>query len=188
MKKTFNVNIGSVAFSLNEDAYYTLKGYFADIRSRLNSDVRQDVMEDVESRVADIFNENITFSAQVIDIEIVMRAITIIGSADEFGEGGKSYEDKGFDDKKKSGKKEKATMVGLKDNRLYRSRSDKVIGGVCGGLAESLGIDPTVVRLILVFFFLFGGVGLLVYVVMWIVIPLEPLNYDYFREENSRMR
>jgi phage shock protein C len=57
--------------------------------------------------------------------------------------------------------------------RLYRSRKEKIIAGVCGGLAEYFGIDPTWMRLIFVLFLLLGGSAFLVYVVMWLIVPLE---------------
>jgi phage shock protein C len=57
--------------------------------------------------------------------------------------------------------------------KLYRSRRDKIIAGVCGGLANFFNIDPTWVRLIFVLFFFVGGSALLVYVLMWLIVPLE---------------
>ena len=59
--------------------------------------------------------------------------------------------------------------------RLYRSRTDKVIGGVCGGLAEYFDVDPTLVRLLVVLLFLAGGIGVLAYLIAWIVIPKTSL-------------
>jgi phage shock protein PspC (stress-responsive transcriptional regulator) len=56
---------------------------------------------------------------------------------------------------------------------LYRSTTDKVIGGVCGGLADAFGIDATIVRLIFLLAFVFGGTGLILYLILWIVIPTE---------------
>ena len=58
--------------------------------------------------------------------------------------------------------------------RLYRSRTDKKIGGVCGGLGAYFDIDPVIFRLLWVAIALIGGVGLLAYVICWIVIPLAP--------------
>lgn len=56
-------------------------------------------------------------------------------------------------------------------NRLFRSQ-EKVLGGVCGGIAEYLGMDPTVVRIIFLLLSLFGfGTGILVYVILWIIMP-----------------
>jgi phage shock protein C len=58
--------------------------------------------------------------------------------------------------------------------RLYRSRKDRMIGGVCGGLGEYLNVDPTLVRLLFVLFALTGGSGVLAYLIMLVVIPEEP--------------
>ena len=62
--------------------------------------------------------------------------------------------------------------------RLYRSRSDRMIGGVCGGLAQFLTIDATIIRLLFVFAALFGGASLLVYLVILLIVPEEPLPKD----------
>lgn len=60
--------------------------------------------------------------------------------------------------------------------RLYRSRSNRQIGGVCGGIAEFFDLDPTLIRLFFVFAFLLGGHGLLVYLVLWLIVPEEPVG------------
>ena len=59
--------------------------------------------------------------------------------------------------------------------KLYRSRNDSMIAGVCGGLGEYSGIDPTVIRLAFVFLTLFGGHGLLLYLILCVVVPPAPL-------------
>lgn len=59
------------------------------------------------------------------------------------------------------------------EKRLHRSRTEKMIGGVCGGLAEYFGIDPTIVRVVWVLITLMAGVGILLYLILWIVMPLE---------------
>lgn len=58
--------------------------------------------------------------------------------------------------------------------KLYRSTSDKKIGGVCAGLANYFDVDPTMMRLIAVCLVIFGGTGLLAYLIGWIIIPEEP--------------
>lgn len=58
-------------------------------------------------------------------------------------------------------------------NRLYRSRKDRLIGGVCGGLGVYFGIDPVIVRLIFVVLTIWGGLGFLGYLILWIIIPPE---------------
>ncbi|RUR14874.1 PspC domain-containing protein [Legionella septentrionalis] len=59
--------------------------------------------------------------------------------------------------------------------KLYRSRKDKMIAGVCGGLAEYFNMDPTLMRLIFIVFLLLGGCAFLVYIIMWLVVPKEPM-------------
>jgi len=61
-----------------------------------------------------------------------------------------------------------------KVRRLYRSGKDKILGGVCGGIAEYFNIDPTIVRLLWAFVSLAWGSGLLLYIIAWLVIPRNP--------------
>jgi phage shock protein C len=58
--------------------------------------------------------------------------------------------------------------------KLYRSRKEKMIGGVAGGLAEYFEIDPTLVRIIFIISLFLGGSGILAYIILWIVVPEEP--------------
>lgn len=57
--------------------------------------------------------------------------------------------------------------------KLYRSRTQRMIGGVCGGIAEYFNVDPTIIRLIWAFLIIFWGTGLLAYLIAWIIIPEE---------------
>ncbi len=156
MKKTLNVNIGSVAFVIDEDAYYMLRNYLDDVRSRFDVNEQAEVMNDVEMRVADILSEAIASPRQVVNTDHVRRAIAIIGKADEFGE--KRWQEK----------------RGVGGNRkLMRSRYDKVIGGVCGGLAKYLNVDPLLVRIIMLVLLLCGSFGFWLYIILWIVVPME---------------
>lgn len=75
--------------------------------------------------------------------------------------------------------------------KLYRSRDDRMIAGVCGGLAEYFNVDSTFIRLAVLFIFLFQGIGLIAYLIAWVVISEEPVNEgrkmpdDYYIEERS---
>jgi phage shock protein C len=62
----------------------------------------------------------------------------------------------------------------MANKRLYRSRTDKQMSGVCGGVADYLGIDPTIVRIVWVLLTLAGGPGLVLYIIMALVVPEEP--------------
>ena len=64
-------------------------------------------------------------------------------------------------------------------DRLYRSRRVKVLGGVAGGLAQYFNIDPIIVRILFVVFTLMHGMGLVLYIILWIVVPEEPFELAY---------
>jgi phage shock protein C len=68
------------------------------------------------------------------------------------------------------------------DRRLYRHRTNRLIAGVCGGVGEYLNIDPTFVRIFFVLFALTNGIGILVYFLMWIIIPPEDARSVSLRE------
>lgn len=75
------------------------------------------------------------------------------------------------------------------EKKLYRSETDKILGGVCGGLAEYFGIDSAIVRLVFVLILVYGGSGLLVYIILWIVLPTQSTTYtssDDVISENSK--
>jgi len=63
------------------------------------------------------------------------------------------------------------------EKRLYRSRTDRMIGGVCGGLGNYFSVDSSLIRLAFVLLFVFGGSGLLLYFILWIVLPEEGRTY-----------
>ena len=69
--------------------------------------------------------------------------------------------------------------------RLYRSETDKIIGGVCGGIAEYINIDPIIVRILFIVASTSGGFGLTVYIILWIVIPSES-SIQKNSEENAK--
>jgi phage shock protein PspC (stress-responsive transcriptional regulator) len=70
--------------------------------------------------------------------------------------------------------------------KLYRSVTDKMVGGVCGGLAEYFSIDPVIVRLIFVLAVIFGGSGILAYIILWIIIPEKPFIITPFNMGQSK--
>jgi len=77
--------------------------------------------------------------------------------------------------------------------KLYRSKKDCVIGGVCGGIAEYFDIDPTLVRLLAILIFFFGGSGIIAYIIGWIIIPQNPNgntedNFDNKEEIKGKIK
>lgn len=71
------------------------------------------------------------------------------------------------------------------EKRLYRSRKKKVIAGLCGGLGEYLDIDPVILRIIFVLITIFHGIGVLVYIIMWIIVQEEPYDKSFTEEKKE---
>ena len=157
MKKTLNVNIGSLAFVIDEDAYHILRKYLDDVGERFEPVEAAETLNDLEMRIADIFSENLASPRQVVNADLVRKTIAILGRADEFGE--------------PRLKRQEARQNDLK--QLRRSRHNRVLGGVCGGLADYFGIDVAVIRLLMFLLIFFGGISVWVYIILWIVIPSE---------------
>ncbi len=71
------------------------------------------------------------------------------------------------------------------NKKLYRSVTDKMLGGVCGGIAEYFSIDSVIIRLIFVLAVIFGGSGILAYIILWIIIPQKPYIFTPFNQESK---
>jgi phage shock protein PspC (stress-responsive transcriptional regulator) len=109
--------------------------------------------------LAEIFAEELPSRLMVVTLPMVERAIARVGAPEDFaseGEGEPTKNDNTMERK-----------------RLRRSRTDRSIAGVCGGLANYLGIDATILRIITLCLMIFGGMSLWVYIIMWILIPQE---------------
>ena len=169
MKETVNVNIGSQAFTLDEDAYRALRNYLEDIRSRL-PEYDTETMGDIESRIAEIFREIVSSPMRVITLDTVRETMNRMGSPADFGE--------------RRGSAPQEEQSEAEPRKLFRSRTDRSIAGICGGLAEFFHVDTTVLRLITLFLILFGGLSIWAYIILWIVIPEEPARKFSIHNKN----
>ena len=170
MKETISVNLASQAFTFDKDAYRRLKEYLDAIRRRLPAG-DPEILNDVEARLAEIFRSRISSPMMVVTLQMVQGAMAQIGELPT----GEKRDEASVD-------AESASCVSSR--HLYRSRTNRSIAGVCGGIAEFFGIDPTILRLITLFLILFGGLSLWVYIILWIVIPSEPLNCISSKSKN----
>ena len=169
MKETVNVNIGSQAFTLDEDAYRVLRSYLDDIRSRL-PEYDTETMGDIEVRIAEIFREIVSSPMRVITLDTVRTAMHRMGAPSDFGErrGNTARQE---DEEAEPETREAQTAP---PRRLYRSRTDRSIAGICGGLADFFHVDATVMRLLMLFLIIFGGLSIWAYIILWIIIPEQP--------------
>lgn len=159
MKKNFTVNISGIIFHIDEDAYSVLKNYLDSIKKYYaRSDGADDICTDIEARIAEMLQEKLSDKKQVITITDIDEVTRIMGQPQEF-ESGAYYQE------------EKQKGASYRPKRLFRNPDNKIIGGVCGGIGAYLNTDPLWFRLAFVFFTFVGGSGLLVYVILWIVIP-----------------
>lgn len=171
MKKTLTVNLGGTVFHIDEDAYQLLDKYLTNLRIHFKKEEgSEEIMNDFEMRISELFNERIRLGYDVITIVQVEDVIKRMGKPEElFGE---EFEkeaqssDPGTENKSAGGTK---TTI---HKRFFRNPDDKVLGGVCGGLAAYFGWDPTPIRLVLfVLMFLFG-VTIPIYLILWLIIPV----------------
>lgn len=169
MKETVNANIGSMAFTLDEDAYRVLGSYFDDIRRRL-PEGDAETMGDIEARVAEIFREKVASPMRVITLDVVRATMEQMGSPADFGEP-RDAAQSGAENEVPVEEPAEATP-----RKLYRSRTERSIAGICGGLAAYFDADPTMIRLVMLLLILFGGLSIWAYIILWIVIPEEPVR------------
>ena len=161
MKETVNVNIGSQAFTLDEDAYRVLRSYLDDIRSRL-PEYDTETMGDIEVRIAEIFREIVSSPMRVITLDTVRTAMQRMGAPSDFGE------------RRGNTARQEDEEAEPETRKLYRSRTDRSIAGICGGLADFFHVDATVMRLLMLFLIIFGGLSIWAYIILWIIIPEQP--------------
>ncbi|MGM0474832.1 MAG: PspC domain-containing protein [Bacteroidota bacterium] len=161
MKKAIKINLSGIIFHIDDDAYEKLKAYLDRI-SRYFGDTQEskEIIDDIESRIAELFQERITRENQVITLHIVNEVIDIMGNPEDIAGSGEE-----------AGKEQTFHETYSTTKRLYRDPENSVIGGVCGGLGAYFRIDPVIFRLLFVIFFFAGGASILVYVILWIVLP-----------------
>lgn len=177
MKETVNVNIGSVAFTLDEDAYFALRSYFDDIRNRL-PEGDTETMNDIEARMAEVFRERVSSPMRVITLDVVHAAMAQMGEPSDFGEPRNGTRTASAGESPADAEPER--------RRLYRSRTNRSIAGICGGLGEFFDADPTMIRLVTLLLILFGGISIWIYIILWIVIPEEPARRFSFNGNDKK--
>mgnify|MGYP001272641069 CR=1 FL=1 len=165
MKKTFTISLGHSVFNVEEDAYDILKMYLDSIKNyfqKMEND--SEIISDFELRIAENFSSKLSLGKQYFNLTDVKEVIQIMGSLDDFQE---IYDD---DDQTEDVKEEKK-----ENNKLYRDSSNRIIAGVCSGIAEYFKIDPIIVRIL---FFIAVPLNLIVYIIFWIGIPSKDFDPD----------
>ncbi|MCK4630355.1 MAG: PspC domain-containing protein [Bacteroidales bacterium] len=161
MKRAISINLGGIVFNIDDDAYRELQAYLTQIESCFsNREESKEIMNDIEVRIAELFNERITDYKKVITSKDVNEIIDVMGGPEQFGETEKesTYE-----------QRERFGPSGYR--RMYRDPDNRILGGVCSGMSAYWRIDPIILRILFVIAFLGFGTGLIIYIILWVVIP-----------------
>ncbi len=201
MKKTLTANISGTVFHIEEDAYEKLNRYLDSIRLQFTGSTGQEeIMGDIETRVAELLQEHLDGRREVVTVTDVDHVIAVMGQPEDYlvsedetagavpppGSGGPNW-----------------THAQPRRKRLFRDPDDRWIGGVLGGIGAYFNIDPLILRIIYIVLLIFG-VGWLIYLILWIVVPVantaaeklemrgEPVNVEnikrVFDEGAERVR
>jgi phage shock protein PspC (stress-responsive transcriptional regulator)/tetrahydromethanopterin S-methyltransferase subunit G len=160
MKKSFTVNIKGIIFQVDEDAYNKLNRYLDSLKRHFaKEDGGDEIISDIESRIAEMLQSKTEHKSNVVSIVEVDEVIAEMGQPFEFEHD--EYEDNTSEYRKKK----------RKAKRLYRDADNKILGGVCAGLGAYFNVDPLWFRLLFVALFFAGGSGLLIYLLLWVIVP-----------------
>ncbi len=166
MKKTVTANIAGTVFHIEEDAYDQMQRYLAGIRANFSgSPGAEEIMGDIESRIAELFTERLT-GRSVVTIDDVRHVESVMGRPEDFaGEGPTGVPPVGGANPGSSG-----SATGRK--RFMRDPDDKWLGGVLGGLGSFIGMDPLWLRIGMIVLVM-ASVGSLIpiYILLWILVP-----------------
>ena len=180
MKKNITINLCGRLFQIDEDAYELLQQYINSLRSSFGKQEGGDeIVDDIETRIAELFDELRQQGIEAITIEHVKEIITRIGKPEELtGEEGKEGEQQ---DANGTNWEEKARSAGQKiyedvrtrtaGKKLYRNPKDKMLAGVMSGIAVYTNTDPVIWRFLAILFTLCYGVGIFIYIILALIIP-----------------
>ncbi|WP_320815178.1 PspC domain-containing protein [Flavobacterium sp.] len=163
MNKTISINLGGYFFHIDEDAYQKLTRYFDAVKRSLSYEGRDEIVKDIESRIAELFQERLQNEKQVVGIKEIDEVISIMGQPEDY---------KIDEDTSSNFNSDYSNTRSYSNTRkLYRDKDNSMLGGVLSGLGHYLGIDPLWLRIIMVILFFGFGTGLLIYIILWILVP-----------------
>lgn len=170
MKQVININFQGQVVPIEVTAFELLKNYTESLsRYFANEEGKEEIINDIESRIGELFQERLKKGSTCITDEDVNAIIKSMGRPEELDE----LEEVGSSKSSSSENSKSSDPIPSSSGntkRLFRNENDKLIGGVCGGIANYFGIDTILVRIIFVLV-AFTGAGLLAYLILWIALP-----------------
>lgn len=166
MKKTFTINISGSIFHIDDDAFEKLQKYLHMLNKHFGPAIEgQEILQDIEARIAELFLEKTSNKVEVITDLMVDEVIARMGKPEDFME----------PEEEESGKAQPEAALQESEQkirrRLYRDGDNRVLGGVCSGMGAYFNIDPVILRVIFVLALFMGGASILVYIILWIAVP-----------------
>ncbi len=192
MKKVININFQGRVVPIEETAFEILKQYIESLRRYFaNEEGRDEIINDIESRIAELFSETLKKGATCITDADVQAVMASMGRPEDFEaeavlneNGGTQTAGAGAGQQQSSSSQQQSQSTGTGGysspgagrGRLYRNADDKIIAGVCSGLANYFHIDPVIMRIIFAVLLFTGGSGFLVYVILWVAVPSQSVQ------------
>lgn len=164
MNKTININLGGIFFHIDEDAFQKLQHYLTAVKASFaGTPGAEEIIADIEARIAELFNDKLQSDRQVIGMKEVDEVIAIMGQPEDY-----RVDEEIFEDAEDGSEK----YHHVKNKKLYRDPDSAYISGVSGGLGHYLGIDAVWVRLLWIILTLgTSGAMILIYLALWIFVP-----------------
>jgi phage shock protein PspC (stress-responsive transcriptional regulator) len=173
MKKVININFQGTVVPIEESSYELLQQYIESLRRYFaNEEGKDEIINDIESRISELFQERLKNGSTCIADDDVNAIIKNMGRPQDFEDAEKGDQPNTSSKDSDDTKKEKGDTIfnenwNWRGKRLYRDENHKILGGVCSGLAAYLGIDPVIVRIV----FIVSGIGAFAYILLWIFVP-----------------
>jgi len=174
MKKVININFQGRILPIEEMAYENLKNYIETLRAYFDKEEGKDeIINDIECRVAELCEDRLKKGAVCISEDDIDLIIASIGRPADFeaqdGFEAQSSSNTSYD----SSANESQPWTSTRPKRLYRDEQNKVLGGVCSGIANYFGVEPLLVRILWIFLI---GVNILGYLILWIAVPSSSIK------------
>ena len=164
MKNIVKISISGLAFTLEEDGYILLDKYLAQLKNYYAKQRNgMEVVEGIEERIAELLRERMSNPEEVVSTELIREVMAIMGKPEDIEEENTDQEAGDADGDRES--------TGRPDRKLYRNVDDRILGGVCSGLAAYFNVDTILFRILFFVALFFGSLGFWVYIVLWMVIP-----------------
>ena len=164
MEKTIIINIGNTIIHIEESAYDTLKVYLNEVKLYFANHADDlEIITDIENRIAELFTEQMEAQKkQVVDAADVHHVIAQMGSVKDFDTVEENDEEPAF---------QPGYQHQYAEKKLYRDLDDRVVAGVCSGIAHFLNTEAKWIRVAVLLMAFLGGFGILVYMILWIIMP-----------------